>query len=195
MVSKEQNLHRSQCQCTSHCGGFIFLFIWVNFFRVEGRRAFLPIQNAAQCCIFTGWLIGLALVLLFFTWLCNICFFFHISLYQAVIDWVVSWPWLDDTNPFHLSPFSAGQGRQWMENNPKAAELTEFPLLPFAFYTVIIEWQEQGAVDRHLSESGGNMFYSLTVTQLGKKPNFWFWITFVIEKARSQDISFKVWLG
>lgn len=59
-----------------------------------------------------------------------------------------------------------------MENNPKAAELTEFPLLPFAFYTVIIEWQEQGAVDWHLSESGGNMFYSLTVTQLGKKPNF-----------------------
>lgn len=59
-----------------------------------------------------------------------------------------------------------------MENNSKAAELTEFPVLTFAFYTVIIERQEHGAVDWHISEREGNMLYSLTVTQLGEKPNF-----------------------
>lgn len=194
MVSKEPKLHRSQC--TSHCGGFFCLFIWVNFFRVRGRRAFVPMQNTVQCCIFTGWLISLALVQLFFTCLCNIfSFFFHISLYQVVIDWVVSWPWLGDTNPFYLSPFSAGQERQRMENNSKSAELTEFPVLTFAFYTAMTEWQEQGAVDWHISERGGNMLYSLTVTQLGEKPNFSFWITFVTEKTRSWNISFEVSIG
>lgn len=45
-----------------------------------------------------------------------------------------------------------------MENNSKAAELTEFPVLTFAFYTVIIERQEHGAVDWHISEREGNMF-------------------------------------
>lgn len=46
----------------------------------------------------------------------------------------------------------------------KAAELTEFPVLTFAFCTVVIEWQEHGANDWHTSERGGNMLYSLSLS-------------------------------
>lgn len=54
----------------------------------------------------------------------------------------------------------------------KATELIGFPVLTFAFYTVVTEWQEQGAIDWHISERGGNIFYSLTATQFGENPNF-----------------------
>lgn len=54
----------------------------------------------------------------------------------------------------------------------KATELIEFPVLTFAFCTVVIEWQEQGAIDWHISERGGNILYSLIATQFGEKLNF-----------------------
>ena len=54
----------------------------------------------------------------------------------------------------------------------KATELIEFPVLAFPFYTVVIEWQEQGAIDWRISERGGNMLYSLTAAQFEEKPDF-----------------------
>lgn len=54
----------------------------------------------------------------------------------------------------------------------KATEVIEFPVLTFAFYTVVTERCEQGAIDRHVSERGGNTLCSLMAPQFGEKPNF-----------------------
>lgn len=90
MVSKESKLHRSQCQCVSHCGGFICLFILGEFFQGGRQKAS---STYAKCCtvlhfhLVTTKSCSCPAV---FTWLCNICFFFVSYLPLPSSNWLSS---------------------------------------------------------------------------------------------------------
>lgn len=108
-------------------------FILGEFFQGGRQKSF---STCAKCC-----------TVLHFHWLTNkscscpavfhlaeqYLLFFHSSLYWVVIDRLVSWPWLDATNPFYHSPFSAGQGRQRIENNSKGYRAHRIPCVNICF--------------------------------------------------------------